>query len=391
MDDSTVAALQEAVRLDPNNAVRRADLGRALLGQGRFPEAEAALREAVRLDPNNAAYRADLGQALLGQRRFPEAEAAFREAVRLDQDNADYRADLDRASRSYRRSRRIRSLAYGSRVIGVLLIVGVIVGVVLISIPDLDSQLLNHPLGARCPVAGPSVGLQSSSSGAQSVTAKLQANQIEEVDFGRSLISKILTIDLTLSAVPKGSAFFQVRTNPFLRADDAALTPQYILSSARRDGGTLILSMCFERNTPGPAILGDPGSYAGSVTIDDSRLSAPVTVPITVTMQYTNGVFLLWLFFAAVIPGAWCVWVLRTKRDGTEIAVNLDFLKWVGTVNGLVAVVAGGIAAFAVYTAVYLRDPTWGSSALQPLTLYGGMFSAFVTTSGLASLTGHKT
>jgi hypothetical protein len=310
--------------------------------------------------------------------------------VRLDPNNADRQADLERASRGYQRSTLMRTLAHGSRVIVVLLIVGVIVGVVLISIPDLDSQLLNHPLGARCPVTGPSVGLQSSSSGAESVTAKLQPNQTEEVDFGRSLISKILTIDLSLSTVPKGSAFFQIRTNPFLRADDATLTPQYIFSRAWRDGETLILSVCLERNTPGPAILGAPGSYEGSVTIDDSRLSAPVTVPITVTMQYTNGVFLLWLFFAAVIPGAWCVWVLRTKREGTARALSLDFLKWFGTVNGLVAVVAGGVAAFAVYTAVYLRDPTWGSSALQPLTLYGGMFSAFVTTSGLASLTGHK-
>jgi hypothetical protein len=111
----------------------------------------------------------------------------------------------------------------------------------------------------------------------------------------------------------------------------------------------------------------------------------------TVTMQYSNGVFLLWLYFAAVIPGAWCVWVLRSNRQGTQSALSRDFFAWATSVNGLVALVSGSIAAFAVYTGVYLRDPTWGYSGLQPLTLYGGMFSAYVTTSGLASLTGQKT
>lgn len=127
------------------------------------------------------------------------------------------------------------------------------------------------------------------------------------------------------------------------------------------------------------------------MTINDGRLSTPVSIPIIVTMQYTNGVFLLWLYFLAILPGAWCVWIIRDKVDGSQPALSLDFLEWAFTVNGIVAIVAGGVAAFAVYVAVYLRDPTWGSSALQPLTLYGGMFSAFVTTSGLASLTGKKT
>jgi hypothetical protein len=107
-------------------------------------------------------------------------------------------------------------------------------------------------------------------------------------------------------------------------------------------------------------------------------------------MQYTNGVFLLWLYFGAVIPGVWYVWVIRERRDGKEFALSLAFLSWIRTVDGIVAVVAGSVAAFGVYVAVYLRDPTWGSSALQPLTLHGGMYSAFVTTSGLASLTGQK-
>jgi hypothetical protein len=175
-----------------------------------------------------------------------------------------------------------------------------------------------------------------------------------------------------------------------MRSDDASLRPKDIAAYARADGQILILRVCFYRNGIQNTNIGDPGLYSGSVTLDDSRLIAPVTVPITVTMQYTNGVFLLWLYVLAIIPGAWCLWVIREKRDGDQRAFSLDFLKWVFEVNGIVAIVSGSVAAFAVYVAVYLRDPTWGSSALQPVTLYGAMFSAFVTTSGLASLTGNK-
>jgi hypothetical protein len=229
--------------------------------------------------------------------------------------------------------------------------------------------------------AGPTAG---------KVTAKLQPGQREEVDFGRSMTARTLTLYFSLSTVPSGPAYFHVRTGAFVRADDARLSSsaQNIVASAKGVESTLILNVCFNRGNSPETYLGDPGSYAGSVTVDDGRLSALVTVPITVTMQYPSGVFLLWLYFGAIIPGSWCLWVIKGERDGDESALGLEFLKWVITVDGVVAVVAGGFAAFAVYIAVYLRDPTWGSSALQPLTLYGGMFSAFVTTAGIASLTG---
>ena len=252
---------------------------------------------------------------------------------------------------------------------------------------DLKTQLIK-PAPAIGNCGGPQVS--SNPAGATTVTAKLLAGQRGEADFGHSLTARTVTINLSLSAVPKGSTLFRVESNPFLRADDAILNPYDVLASAYADGKVLILNVCFLRNVPGSS-LGDPGSYAGSVTLDDPRLGAPLTVPLTVTMQYANWVFLLWLYFAAAIPGAWCVWVLRRPRDGTASALSIDFFKWAGTVGGIVALISGGIAAFAVYTAVYLRDPTWGSNVLQPFTLYGGMFSAFVTTSGLSSLTSQKT
>jgi hypothetical protein len=256
------------------------------------------------------------------------------------------------------------------------------------SYPELESQLIKPvPTIASCASNVPFPA--SNPTGAKTVTAKVLSGQRGEIDFGRSLTSRTLVIDLQLSGIPRGSGTFHVHKNLFLRDDDAALNNSDISGSAATDGKVLVLKACFKRNAHAP--LGDPGSYSGSFTIDDSRLSAPVTVPLTVTMQYSNGVFLLWLYFAAVIPGAWCVWVLRSSRNGNSTALDSSFFTWARSVGGLVALVSGGVAAFAVYTAVYLRDPTWGSSALQPLTLFGGMFSAFVTTSGLASLSSQKT
>ncbi len=274
---------------------------------------------------------------------------------------------------------------------GVAVLCGLVFGLMAyVSYPDIKAQLFSHALPPpSCPLGSDPSGEPHSISSEGTVTAKLQPGQPEAVNFGRSFTSRSITEYLSLNTVPRGSAYFHIRMNPFLRADDASLRCNDIVASAVRDGGTLILNVLFNRGKRSMN-LGDPGSYSGSVTIDDSRLKTPVTVPIIVTMQYTNGVFLLWLYAFAVIPGAWCVWVLRSQRDGNDDALSLEFMEWAISVKGLVALVAGSVAAFAVYVGVYLRDPTWGSSALQPLTLYGGMFSAFVTTSGLASLTSQK-
>jgi hypothetical protein len=290
----------------------------------------------------------------------------------------------------------------------------VLILIVIASIPDLKAQLFSHftstvacgdvsppptPKPSATPSSKPSTTPAAKSPakpkppatlpGTATLTAKLLPTQRGEVDFGRALTERTLTVYLSLSNAPKTGTTFHSRTNQFLRSDGGSLNRSDIITTVTSDGPTLILTTCFLRDKT--ASLGDPGSYSGSVTIDDYRLKAAITVPMTVTMQYSNGVFLLWLYFAAVIPGAWCVWVLRSNRQGTQSALSRDFFAWATSVNGLVALVSGSIAAFAVYTGVYLRDPTWGYSGLQPLTLYGGMFSAYVTTSGLASLTGQKT
>jgi hypothetical protein len=226
--------------------------------------------------------------------------------------------------------------------------------------------------------------------GAGNLTATLREGQRQEVDFGRSVSARTLFIYLDLSSQATGPPYFAVHTDPFVRDDDAVLVDSQIMTHAQSDGKTLILTVCFIREKQHSS-LGDPGVYTGSVTIDDSRLKSAVTVPITVTLQYIHGILLLWLYLLVLIPGTWCLWVIKTSREGDNPFLDRSIWHWFKTVNGVVSVVAGGVAAFGVYVATYLRDPTWGSSALQPLALYGAMFSAFVTTAGLAQLAGKKT
>jgi hypothetical protein len=336
----------------------------------------ATLQAAADSDPKSAAAQAALGDAQFKSEDFESAARSFKNAFELRKDHAS------RPERFWAQMKRCAKIAVW---ILVFLALG---AAVLLSLPDLNAMLHSHQSSLAAPCG--STAKVPSPSSAPTVTAKLLGGQRGEADFGRALISRTLIIDLSLSAVPRGSPAFHVTLNQFLRSDDASLNSDDIAVNANRVGKMLVLSVCFDRDVKNHP-LGDPGSYSGSVTVDDSRLSSPVIVPLTVTMQYSNWAFLLWLYFAAVIPGIWCVWVLRSGRNGTQSAVSPDFFGWARSVSGLVALVSGGIAAFAVFTAVYFRDPTWGYSGLQPVTLYGAMFSAFVTTSGLASLTSQKT
>jgi serine/threonine-protein kinase len=97
MLDRAIAAAREAIRLDPGHAHAHVALGGALMGRGKFAEAEATCREAIRLDPGHAPAHDVLSNALAGQGKFPQAEAAAREAIRLKADYASAHVNLGNA------------------------------------------------------------------------------------------------------------------------------------------------------------------------------------------------------------------------------------------------------------------------------------------------------
>jgi Flp pilus assembly protein TadD len=72
-------------------------MGHAYVGRHEWDKAERWLREALQYDGSRAPYHAELGRVLLVEHRWAEAEAAFTAAVLLDLDNASYRELLKEA------------------------------------------------------------------------------------------------------------------------------------------------------------------------------------------------------------------------------------------------------------------------------------------------------
>ena len=89
--------LQEAVRLDPDNAGVLTNLGGALLEQGRAQEAQQALARAVQLDPSSVDAHHNLGTAYLTGGRPLDAVRAYEAALRLQPGDPQTLAALARA------------------------------------------------------------------------------------------------------------------------------------------------------------------------------------------------------------------------------------------------------------------------------------------------------
>jgi Flp pilus assembly protein TadD len=75
---------EQAVRLDPECADARNDLGVAYLRSHQPERAATEMERAVRLAPGSAQFSANLGAALVAAARFGEAERAGRRALALD-------------------------------------------------------------------------------------------------------------------------------------------------------------------------------------------------------------------------------------------------------------------------------------------------------------------
>jgi len=85
-----LTAYEQAIRLDPNDAITYYNKGIALRNLQRYLEALAASEQALRLDPNVADYYNSKGIALRNLQRYAEALTAFEQALRLDPNYADY-------------------------------------------------------------------------------------------------------------------------------------------------------------------------------------------------------------------------------------------------------------------------------------------------------------
>ncbi|HEY3177121.1 MAG TPA: tetratricopeptide repeat protein [Candidatus Polarisedimenticolia bacterium] len=112
--DEAVAYYRRVLRIKPNDARTRLDLGTALAGQGLADEAIEQYREALKIEPENVAVLSNLGFALAGQGKIDEAIDHYHRALELDPGNSATltnlgaalasRGQLDEAVASYRRA-----------------------------------------------------------------------------------------------------------------------------------------------------------------------------------------------------------------------------------------------------------------------------------------------
>src|SRR5260370_21566426 len=87
-DEEALAAYEQAIRLDPNDADAYNNKGNALYTLNRDEEALAAYEQAIRLDPNEANYYIFKGFALDDLKRYEEVLAAYEQAISLDPNDA---------------------------------------------------------------------------------------------------------------------------------------------------------------------------------------------------------------------------------------------------------------------------------------------------------------
>ena len=85
-NDSSIAELRLALRLDPSSQLLNARLGTSLTDARRFADAEAQYRQALSLDSTNLSARAELGIVLGLQHRYDEALAVLRPLPRTTWD-----------------------------------------------------------------------------------------------------------------------------------------------------------------------------------------------------------------------------------------------------------------------------------------------------------------
>jgi tetratricopeptide (TPR) repeat protein len=83
-----IAALTEAIRLNPNNAVAYGKRGAAYASQGDYDHAITDLNAAIRLNPNNASAYSNRGVAYLKKGNYDQAITDFSAAIRFSPNNA---------------------------------------------------------------------------------------------------------------------------------------------------------------------------------------------------------------------------------------------------------------------------------------------------------------
>ena len=96
MYDKALEAYEEAIHLEPNNALVYKKKGRTLYTLRRYKEALIAYKQVLRLDPNNADAYNNKGLMLRKLGRYEEALEAYEQAIRFSTPTISLRTTTNR-------------------------------------------------------------------------------------------------------------------------------------------------------------------------------------------------------------------------------------------------------------------------------------------------------
>ena len=188
--------------------------------------------------------------------------------------------------------------------------------------------------------------------------------------------------------------FLAVSERPLERQElSGVIGPGQYVATAKVTGPKEVsLTVCVDATT----FDVDPGTYVGSVRIL-GRAIQPVTVPVTVSLQYSGYRWVVpVLGVVTFLGGSFLVWASHKRASFTEGKGSIwrdigELPGWIA--NNYVGVAGGVIAAISVFIAKYWRTAPWGASAPEDwFALLGGMFTAYTTTltAATALVTPHR-
>jgi hypothetical protein len=274
-----------------------------------------------------------------------------------------------------------------TRTLAVLLLIVVVFGVLVWVIPEYNRAEERPCFSEAAPAALRPAATQ------QAAKAKLTVKDDQKLTlaFGRAREQRVRTIAFTVEgSLPVGTTTLSTVNTAFSRdGDDAQIPASAIRSRARVVGDEVQVDVCFDR----AAMKVDPGTYVGTVTIDDPAVATTsVGMTLTFSFPFWSRVFALSLVVA--FAASCYVFGLRGNRFTANAPPFLqratigEYVEWVCSGTGLLTIVVGAAAAFTAYSATYLQAEDWGKDPAQILSLIGAIASGFVaagTTGRLAA------
>lgn len=206
-------------------------------------------------------------------------------------------------------------------------------------------------------------------------------NQIYQLNLGTSREADFVTVEFDQSGGTRVrtqiNRKLHTHISEFRRADGPRFKnpkDQIYTQATIGHRNVVRLNTCFDPDS-GFRVL--PGTYIGTVTIDDHSLKEPVLVPIQVTLKYPDVGFPIVLVLIAALFATW----LKALSDSTTTGLS----AWLGKRKNIVALFFGIGAVAAVYS-TYLRSTEWGANGLLDI---GAIFAAAFA-AHLAGLTAHQ-